>query len=159
MDKLVNKIKLNKTAVKLIIFFNTSITFIVYLIYPILILYLWIEKDVRLKEFVLVPLSSFVLLSIYRKAKNAPRPYEVYDYEPILNKNSKGESFPSRHVFSIFVIASAVFYIYPIFGSILLSMGIILAMCRYLGGVHFLKDVGFGALFGILTWVLYLCVF
>ncbi len=156
MKQLVEKVKMNQTWVQWIIFLNRFITFFVYATYPSLIIYLWMNKDIRLKPFVLLPLVSFILLSIVRKLKDAPRPYEIHDFEPILNKDSKGESFPSRHVFSIFVISGAVYSIFPVFGVLLGLMGIILAICRVLGGVHFSKDVIAGAIVGILVWVIYL---
>lgn len=94
-----------------------------------------------------------MLLSVFRYVYCAPRPYEVFDLPPMLNKNTKGKSFPSRHVFSAFVIAFTVFWYYPVPGAILGVLGVIMATVRVLGGVHFIKDVVVGAVFGIISGV------
>lgn len=98
---------------------------------------------------ILIPGISFVLLSMVRHMINAPRPYEVFDIEPIINKKTAGHSLPSRHIFSIFVIATTVFYYYPIAGVLIGLTGVALAMNRVMGGVHFIRDVVTGALTGI----------
>lgn len=98
---------------------------------------------------ILIPGISFVLLSIVRHMINAPRPYEVFDIEPIINKKTAGHSLPSRHIFSIFVISTTVFYYYPIAGVLIGLTGVALAMNRVMGGVHFIRDVVTGALTGI----------
>lgn len=154
MDLIVNRIKARPNIAKLIIALNQSITTLVYILYPVILLMLIYKKDTRFWFLFVVPMISFVILSVFRKKLNAPRPYEVFDYEPILKKETEGASFPSRHVFSIFVISSGIFYIQPILGSVLLVFGVILALCRFLGGVHFLRDVIAGALCGIFPWVL-----
>lgn len=152
MDKLVENIKKYPALVKVIIFLNQTITTIVYLSYPFVLIKLGLQKHFFMKWMLGVPFISFVVLTLFRKKINAPRPYEVFQYEPILKKEKKGESFPSRHVFSIFVIASGIFFIYPFYGLFLLGLGMILAFCRYLGGVHFFRDVFVGASFGVLPW-------
>ena len=71
----------------------------------------------------------------------------MYDFKPIIEKNKKGESMPSRHVFSAFIIGMAFLYI----GEIPLGIiGLIIAIVRVISGVHFPKDVIVGALVGIL---------
>ena len=99
-----------------------------------------------------MPLGSFVILSALRKGINAPRPYEVYETSPLIPKNTKGKSFPSRHVFSIFIIGMTFYYCCPApeLGIVILILGIFLAILRVVSGVHFIKDVVAGALLGIL---------
>ena len=46
-----------------------------------------------------------MVVSVSRKIINEPRPYEKYGVPPVLDKDTSGKSFPSRHVFSVFVIA------------------------------------------------------
>ncbi len=154
MDLMVNRIKTRPNIAKLIIALNQSITTLVYILYPVILLMLIYKKDTRFWFLFVVPMISFVILSVFRKKLNAPRPYEVFDYEPILKKETEVASFPSRHVFSIFVISSGIFYIQPLLGSVLLVFGVILALCRFLGGVHFLRDVIAGALCGVFPWAL-----
>ena len=64
-----------------------------------------------------VPAVSFLLVSAFRKHYNAKRPYELYGFVPLIKKETKGKSFPSRHVFSIFVIGSSVIWFYPMAGD------------------------------------------
>ena len=63
---------------------------------------LWQELIIYLA----IPGISFVAVSIFRKCYNAKRPYEIYDFKPLIPKDTIGKSFPSRHVFSIFVIGT-----------------------------------------------------
>lgn len=92
-----------------------------------------------------------VLLSAARKFINAPRPYEVYGLQPLMPRESSGKSFPSRHVFSIFVIAGCYLHLLPGEGAVLLLLGVILAAIRVLAGLHFEKDVIAGAVIGLLS--------
>ena len=72
----------------------------------------------------------------------------------LFEKNKKGESMPSRHVFSAFIIGMAFFYIGEIpLGIIVFVCGLIIAIVRVISGVHFPKDVIVGALVGILCGV------
>ena len=96
----------------------------------------------------------FVLLSAARHALDLPRPFEVYDLEPLLPRETPGRSFPSRHVFSIFVIGTSFCYLAPWLGGILLALGVILSALRVLSAVHFERDVLVGAAIGILSGVI-----
>ena len=96
----------------------------------------------------------FAALSAARRRINAPRPYEVYGLEPLIPKKSRGESFPSRHVFSIFVIAGSLLYVRPPLGTALLALGVLLAAVRVVSGMHFLKDVLAGAIIGVISAVI-----
>lgn len=104
---------------------------------------------------VVVPAVSFVLVSVFRKFYSAPRPYEILDIQPLIKKNTKGKSFPSRHVFSVFMIGMTYFYMYWPAGIAIGILGIALAYVRVVGGVHFPKDIAAGALIGILSGILY----
>lgn len=103
----------------------------------------------QMAVLILVPAASFVAVSVFRRVYNAKRPYEIYDFKPLIPKDTKGKSFPSRHVFSIFVIGSSVFWYYPLFGWVVCLMGCVLAAIRVAVGVHFPKDVIAGAVTGI----------
>ena len=100
-----------------------------------------------------MPGISFVLLSLFRKGVNRKRPYEFFGTPSLIPKKTQGKSFPSRHVFSIFVIAMSWLYLFPWepAGVILLAAGLLLAALRVLAGVHYLSDVVAGALIGILA--------
>lgn len=111
---------------------------------------LLVKEWIGAAALILVPAVSFVLVSVFRKAYNAKRPYELYNFKPLIAKDTKGKSFPSRHVFSIFVIGSSVFRFYPYMGVFVLVMGLGLAVVRVVTGVHFPKDVVAGTVAGVL---------
>lgn len=129
---------------------DKALTALVYLAYPVLLCVLFFTRDARFWRCVLVPGVSFVAVSVLRRVINAKRPYEALEFQPLLQKDKRGESFPSRHVFSVFVIAFAFYYTFVPVGIVLTALGVLLAVVRVLGGVHFPRDVLCGAAIGIL---------
>lgn len=125
--------------------------------YPLQILYLLVtsgfDNEVFLKA-TLVPLGTLVLITALRYIINAKRPYEKYNYTPVVKKDTKGKSFPSRHTASAFIIAMAFLYLDTTLGVIMLVLATVIAITRVLSGVHFIRDVIGGALISILTGIL-----
>ena len=116
----------------------------------------WPEEDNPwisvLVAFIVSTVVPFVIVTLVRKRINAPRPYELYDFYEVKPKNKYGCSYPSRHVFSAFVIATLAYGVYsPILGIPLFILGIALALSRVLLGIHFTRDVVAGALIGIIS--------
>ena len=108
---------------------------------------------VKLAVFSAVP---FFAVTLMRMLIDCERPYEVFvidELAELKEKRKKGQSFPSRHVFSAFVIGTLWFSYNPIFGISILACGVILALARVLLGIHFIKDVVVGAVIGILSGV------
>ena len=96
--------------------------------------------------------APYVLVSLVRRLVDAPRPYEVYnDIYTVPPKKREGESFPSRHTFSVFSIGTALLFVYPALAALVLVMGAFLSASRVLLGKHFVRDVLVGALLGIMT--------
>lgn len=95
----------------------------------------------------------FVAVSLVRAVINSARPYEVYLMPEgfIGTGRRSGRSYPSRHVFSSFVIGVMSFAVHPILGILLLLFGVCLGACRVLLGIHFIKDVLAGALVGVFS--------
>lgn len=137
------------TLKQAVIFINNWVTLITYLAYPLMIIRLLADTDKRIIKFILIPVIAFLLVSIVRKLVNAPRPYEIYDITPIISKDTKGNSCPSRHVFSIIIIAMGFLYIQIPLGILFIILGMLLAVCRVAVGVHFPKDVIIGAVAAI----------
>ncbi|MBQ9015872.1 MAG: phosphatase PAP2 family protein [Firmicutes bacterium] len=137
-----------------IIWFNRIVTGAVYLLYPALLALLAVTKNDGLVPAIVIPAISFILLSIVRDRINRPRPYEVFDLEPIIDKKTRGHSFPSRHIFCMFLIAMTVFYFYPLAGVLIGLVGAALAVNRVMGGVHFIRDVAAGALCGVVCGII-----
>ena len=130
---------------------NRALPLLLYALYPLLLLFLWLSHDGRFARVLLTPGISFVLLSMFRDRFNAPRPYEALDIDPLIRKNTRGHSFPSRHVFSVSVIACAFWYIVPPLGAALMLCAVLTAVIRVLGGVHFPRDVLAGLAIGVLA--------
>lgn len=125
------------------------LTYLSYVVYPILVIWIFAVGEPAPWRTIVVPAVGFVVLSVFRYLVNAPRPYEVFETPPLVVKKTKGKSFPSRHVFSAFVIAFTAFWFYPWLGICLGVCGVFLAISRVLSGVHFAKDVLAGAISGV----------
>ena len=133
---------------------NKLLTAVVYISYPALLLVLLLTQPAALPQVILTPAVSFILLSLFRDRVNLPRPYEALDIQPLIHKTTKGHSFPSRHVFSVTVIACAFLSILPWLGMVFLIFAVFRSIIRVLGGVHFPRDVVVGFLFGLLSgWI------
>jgi membrane-associated phospholipid phosphatase len=99
-------------------------------------------------------LASFLTVTVFRHLFNAPRPYELYEFYENKPRKKYGKSFPSRHVFSAFIIATIAFnYSLPL-GIALSIMSFFLAVSRVLLGIHFVRDVCAGALIGAISGVI-----
>lgn len=134
---------------KIIIILDRTITVMTAIAYIAVLVMFFIENKVSFIETILVPGISFVLVSAFRHIYNAPRPYEVTGIPPMTGKTTKGKSMPSRHTFSIFIIAMTVFYYDYRLGIPMLVFGVILAALRVIERVHFVKDVVVGAILGV----------
>ena len=128
---------------------NQVLTGLIYFVYPLYLVSLFLEKNPLLLRSVIVPAVSFVLLTVVRRMINAPRPYEKFDMPPVIDKDTKGKSFPSRHVFSVFIIAFTIFVSYTGAGIMIALIGVAIAVIRVVGGVHEPRDVIAGAIAGI----------
>ncbi len=124
--------------------------------YPILILYVFLTQRSEILKVVLVPLGVLVSVSIFRKLLNKKRPYEVYGIESVFNKQTKGESMPSRHTASAFIIAMTFLYINFDLGVSALSIAFFIALSRVLAGAHFIRDVLVGMSISILSGIVFL---
>ena len=125
---------------------NRSMTFLMPVLYVGLLFYVAIMEPsrMRLLLYVLIPAVSFVVLSVFRSRLNAPRPYETWELQPLLTKETSGRSMPSRHVFSATVISMCLLHQNGLLGAICLFLSALLAVVRVIGGVHYPKDVVVG---------------
>ena len=138
---------------------DRAITIIIFLSYVLAVVYTFFKMPKLLIPLVAVPGVSFVALSLFRRRYDAARPYEVYATQPVLKKDTSGKSFPSRHIFSVFVIGTT-FMVLAVndaspagvaIAAVMMVMGLLQAVLRVIGGVHFIRDVIVGALIGILA--------
>lgn len=135
---------------------NKLCTGIMYLSYPLLILYLFWKRDGQIIQAILVPAISFVLLSVFRSKINRARPYETFGVSSIIKKDTKGKSFPSRHVFSATMIAMTFLLVSPWSwsGIVFLLLSMVLAVVRVVSGVHYISDVIAGMVVAIVAAVI-----
>lgn len=109
-------------------------------LYPCVLFYLWIIKSDLLCMTIIKPLSAFLIVTIFRKIVNRPRPYENMNIEPLL-QHKQGESFPSRHTVSAFIIALVCFDVNIYLGIFAMIVAIMISISRILAGVHYISDV------------------
>lgn len=144
----------SKVLTGIIRLYSKAITWIVAAIYVGFLIYSGFTDTRLLYKSIMVPAVGYIVVSIFRRLVNFKRPYEIYDYTPVLKKRSPGKSFPSRHVFSIFILAVTFFQFNFVAGITTLFFGVMLALARVFGGVHFPRDVIAGAAMGILSGVI-----
>ena len=133
---------------------NHILTLTGFIVYPAMILYLLCKKSRKLKAYLLVPAAAFVLVSVFRNRWNRPRPYEDPEIHTLTGRDKKGQSFPSRHLFSYFLISVLLKVLCPPAGILMMVSGLILAVIRVILGVHYPSDVIAGALLGLFSgWV------
>ena len=150
-QRLTAPLRRSPNALFLLQLFNSSITRLMYLLYPLLLAYIfWYQKE-RILPYILLPGLAFLLVTLIRKTLNQARPYEAWDIQPFLKKETQGQSMPSRHVFSATMISMCFLTFNLCLGAVLLILSATLAVCRVLGGVHYPKDVLVGMAIGILA--------
>ena len=152
--KITEPLRKDPEKTKRIVSMNQILTGVVFTVYPLYLIVLYAEKDPKLMKAILVPAISFVLVTVFRKIVNAPRPYEKFEIPPVIEKETKGKSFPSRHVFSVFIIAVTIFCSHTGPGILIGLIGVAMAIIRVLGGVHEIRDVVAGALVGLVCGIL-----
>ena len=137
--------------------FNRFMTVVMPMIYLTLLATTYLQEGLgkQVLIYVFIPASGFVILSFLRKKINAPRPYEEWTIKPLLDRDSPGQSMPSRHVFSAIIISMACLHASLSVGVILLVFSALLGLVRVLGGVHFPKDVVVGYICGLVWGVLF----
>ena len=142
---------------------NRILTYAVYVLYPAMLIWILLtewqrsgltDAVIAFLPYLLVPGISFVLVTAVRDRLDAPRPYEAWDIDPLIHKDTKGHSMPSRHVFSSTVIAMCALRLQVGFGIVMLLISAFLAAVRVLGGVHYPKDVAAGYAVGVLAGLL-----
>lgn len=152
--------KRRTAGVRMLFLADKMITVLVFVSYPLLLLYLAsVSNWKELSGCICIPAASFLLVSLFRRKYSAPRPYEALDIRPLIPKETKGRSFPSRHVFSVFMIGMTYLAVIGPFGLVIMALGVVMAFIRVIGGVHFPKDVAVGALSGIFFGLCYIILF
>ena len=139
----------NPQVARIIVLANKGITCIYYVAYPLLIAWLFLSQNALAWKALVFPMLGFMTVTLMRKAINKARPYEALTIQPIISKDTKGKSFPSRHTYSAFAIAATIFAWHAHVGIAFFIVACCLACIRILGGVHYPSDVLAGAALGI----------
>ncbi|WP_247932544.1 phosphatase PAP2 family protein [Streptococcus mitis] len=156
-DRVASNIGNKPFLLRLLRIFNRFMTVVMPIVYLTLLATTYLQQGFgeQVLMYVFVPAAGFVILSFLRKKINAPRPYEVWEIVPLLDRDSSGQSMPSRHVFSATIISMACLHASLSVGLILLILSAILGLVRVLGGVHYPKDVLIGYACGLVWDVIF----
>ena len=156
-DHIAGKIENRTIFLRLLRAFNRFMTIVMPMIYLTLLATTYLQQGLgkQVGIYLFIPASGFVILSFLRKKINTPRPYEEWDIKPLLDRDSPGQSMPSRHVFSATIISMACLHASLSVGVILLVLSALLGLVRVLGGVHFPKDVVVGYICGLVWGVIF----
>ena len=156
-DHIAGKIENKPIFLRLLRAFNRFMTVVMPMIYLTLLAITYLQQGLgkQVGIYLFIPASGFVILSFLRKKINAPRPYEEWDIKPLLDRDSPGQSMPSRHVFSATIISMACLHASLSVGVILLVLSALLGLVRVSGGVHYPKDVVVGYICGLVWGVIF----
>ena len=152
-DHIAGKIENRPIFLSLLRTFNRFMVVVMPIVYLTLLTTIYFREGFGKQAlmYVFIPASGFVILSFLRKKINASRPYEEWNIKPLLDRDSPGQSMPSRHVFSATIISMACMHASLSVGVILLVLSALLGLVRVLGGVHYPKDVVVGYIYA-LSW-------
>ncbi len=156
-NHIAGKIENKPIFLRLLRTFNRFMTVVMPIVYLTLLTTIYFREGFgkQVLMYVFIPASGFVILSLLRKKVNAPRPYEEWTIKPLLDRDSPGQSMPSRHVFSATIISMACLHASLSVGVILLVLSGLLGLVRVLGGVHFPKDVVVGYICALVWGVIF----
>ena len=156
-DHIAGNIENNPFLLSLLRTFNRFMTVVMPIVYLTLLVTTYFQEGFgkQVLIYVFISATGFVILSLLRKKINAPRPYEEWDIKPLLDRDSPGQSMPSRHVFSATIISMACLHASLTIGMSCLTLSAFLVLVRVLGGVHYPKDVVVGYACGLVWGVLF----
>ena len=156
-NHIAGKIENKPFLLRLLRTFNRFMTVVMPIVYLTLLVTTYFQEGFgkQVLIYVFISATGFVILSLLRKKINAPRPYGEWDIKPLLDRDSPGQSMPSRHVFSASIISMACLHASLSVGVILLILSVFLGLVRVLGGVHYPKDVLVGYICGLVWGVIF----
>ncbi|MDR0914746.1 MAG: phosphatase PAP2 family protein [Oscillospiraceae bacterium] len=108
-----------------------------------------------LVKITIVPLVVVVSVTILRKVSDSKRPYEEFNFKPLLARKKHGESFPSRHIACASVISMVILSVSAVWvlGIVFFLLTLLLAAMRVISGMHYVRDVvvslGIGIIAGL----------
>lgn len=146
-EKIINNLRKSKAGKCVIGFGARYLPLVLGLFYILAIIFVFFKLRTLLLRIIIVPALTFIIISVFRRYVNRPRPYTTLKFEPLLPyKENKGKSFPSRHTVCAFIIAYTLFYISPFLGVIACILALFVGVSRVLSGMHYISDVVVGIL-------------
>ena len=130
---------------------NHILTLTGFIVYPAILVCLLRKRNRRFLAYLLIPATAFGLVSLFRKLYNRPRPYEDPGIHTLTKRDKKGNSFPSRHIFSYFLISVLLWSLSVPAGILMMATGVVLAAIRVILGVHYPSDVLAGMVLGLFS--------
>lgn len=153
--RIINFFRERNWALNTLKFCYVFLPLVLFIGYPVLIVYVFFSNPTDLFKIILVPLGVFLLVTALRKIINEQRPYEKYNTSSLFGKTTTGQSMPSRHTASAFIISFAIFYINVELGIAALSVSFLISLSRILAGVHFIRDILAAMLLSVTAGVLF----
>ena len=78
----------NNRAARKLELINKICTYLVFITYPVYVLYLCFTAGHILALSIIAPLVGFIAVSVFRYIVNRPRPYEKFDMPPVITKDT-----------------------------------------------------------------------
>lgn len=157
--KFMDSLRERQGLVRLIKILYTALPLGMVAVYPVIIILNGLRGvDHRFILSIVVPAVTLLVVAVMRRLINKTRPYEKFGVSSLIEKDKKGQSFPSNHAACGFVIAMAGFTVNPWLGVTLLFAAVIIALTRIFAGVHFISDVIAGTVIGILAGTVFLFI-
>lgn len=150
-ERLVRKVNSKNKLANALSVCNFAITVFSVIVFACMLTYFATRSLAMLLGCIVTLGAPFVVVSLLRRIINAPRPYEIYDFLEKSPENKVGNSFPSRHSFSVFAIGTLCLFASVPVGVVTLVLGVLLCFCRVALGLHFVRDVVVGGAIGIIT--------
>ena len=91
----------------------------------------------------------WIFSGVLKMLVHMPRPYIQYSQIHALFTLSPYASFPSGHATLFFALASAIYRYHKKTGYVFFVFAFLISIARVAAGVHFIFDIGAGALLGI----------
>ena len=148
---------------RLVVFLDRWLPLVPFVCYPVLLVLLNVRlarmfstgpSDAALNlmqqiaRAVFVPAFVFLGGTLLRAKLNFPRPYEQPGFTPLVEKETTGKAFPSRHALSASVLAAVWLYFYRVAGVCMSVVALLICALRVVAGVHSVRDVAAGAALG-----------
>lgn len=131
----------SEASIRAINVLDKALVYVIALAYIVTLVYLAVTGDPRFLRTLIVPAVTFAVVTISRMLINAPRPYEEHPIDPIVVKETRGKSLPSRHLASAVIISFALAWLNPLCGALAFIASAAVAFTRIVGGVHYPRDV------------------